>query len=106
MCLCEVFLEQEKLRSYAMYFNDKEGSNSMTYREMDMKSDIMASHLPIPGVYLDIFVSLLVYNTFSVIMIVLSIIKSGGAYVTMYPGLPEYRIKYMVEDSGVTILVT
>ena len=24
----------------------------------------------------------------------------------MYPGLPEYRIKYMVEDSGVTMLVT
>ena len=37
---------------------------------------------------------------------ILGIIKSGGAYVPMYPGLPESRIKYMMEGLGVTLLVT
>ena len=58
------------------------------------------------GVKPDIFVGLLVDKTFDMMVSILGIIKSGEAYVPMYPGLPESRIKYMMEDLGVTMLVT
>ena len=79
---------------------------NMTYRELDRKSDILASHMQILGVHTNTSLGILVDKTFSMMVSILGILKSGGAYVPMDPGFPESRIKYMVEDSGVTMLVT
>jgi len=106
MCLHEVFEAEAKLHPDSIALIDKEGSMSMTYKELDRKSDILASHLQLLGVKPDMFVGLLVDKTFAMMVSILGILKSGGAYVPMDPGFPESRIKYMVEDSGVTMLVT
>ena len=36
----------------------------------------------------------------------LGILKSGGAYVAIDPNYPEHRIKYMLKDSRATVLLT
>ena len=73
---------------------------------MDRNLDIRASHLRLLGVKSDIFVGLLVDKTFSIMVRILVIIKSGADYVPMYRGFPDSRINYMVVDSGVNMLVT
>jgi len=36
----------------------------------------------------------------------LAILKAGGAYVPLDPGYPTERLRYMLEDSGPTVLLT
>ncbi|HYR12181.1 MAG TPA: amino acid adenylation domain-containing protein, partial [Longimicrobium sp.] len=36
----------------------------------------------------------------------LAVLKAGGAYVPLDPGLPAERLAYMLEDSGVAVLLT
>ncbi|PYE87634.1 amino acid adenylation domain-containing protein, partial [Bacillus sp. 196mf] len=36
----------------------------------------------------------------------LGILKAGGAYVPLDPSYPEERLKYIVKDSGITIILT
>ena len=52
------------------------------------------------------FVVLLVYNTFAMMLSILDTLESAGAYVQMYPGFTDSRINYMMENSGVTMLLT
>ena len=33
-------------------------------------------------------------------------LKAGGAYVPLDPGYPEDRLSYMIEDSGIELLLT
>ncbi|MBK9332298.1 MAG: AMP-binding protein [Ignavibacteria bacterium] len=40
------------------------------------------------------------------IISLLGILKSGAAYVPVDPSFPEDRIQYLLEDSGVKILIT
>ena len=36
----------------------------------------------------------------------LGILKSGGAYVPLDPTYPESRLRYILEDAGIEVLVT
>ncbi len=36
----------------------------------------------------------------------LGILKAGGAYVPLDPDYPPQRLSYMVEDSGIVLLLT
>ena len=62
--------------------------------------------MQILGVHTNTSLGILVDKTFSMMVSILGILKSGGAYVPIDPGLPYSSIKYTVEDSGVTMLVT
>ena len=39
-------------------------------------------------------------------MALLAILKAGGGYVAFDPSYPAERLRYMLEDSGVTLLLT
>ena len=106
ICLHEVFEAEDQLHPYYIALVYREGYMNMTYRELDRKSDILASHLQILGVHTNTSLGIMVDKTFAMMVSILGILKSGGAYVPIDPGLPYSRIKYMVEDSGVTMLVT
>ena len=88
ICFHKIFEAEDQLHPDSIALIDKEGSMSMTSRELDRKSDILASHMQLLGVHTNTYLGLLVDNTFAITVSILGILKSGGDYVQMDHGLP------------------
>lgn len=82
------------------------GGASLTYREVDERATRLASHLREVGVGSDSLVGIALDRSFDLIIGLLAILKAGGAYVPLDSNLPEERLRFMIEDTGVSILIT
>ena len=82
------------------------GGRVMTYRELNEKSNQLARCLIEKGIGRDRIVALSVYRSFEMIIAVQAILKAGGAYLPIDPNYPVDRIRYIIGDSGATLLLT
>ncbi|MDC1162604.1 amino acid adenylation domain-containing protein, partial [Tenacibaculum sp.] len=78
----------------------------LTYRELDERSNQLAHYLVGQGVKPDDLVGICLERGFDMLVGILGILKSGGAYVPIKPDFPMDRIAYIIEDTGCSILVT
>jgi tyrocidine synthetase-3 len=78
----------------------------ISYHEFNQKSDRLADLLQQEGVQSGIIAALMVESSLEMAIGILGILKAGGAYLPIDPDFPEERIKYMLKDSGVGVLVT
>jgi amino acid adenylation domain-containing protein len=79
---------------------------SITYRELNQKSNQLALELKEKGVQPDAIVGMIMEPSLEMIVAILAILKAGGAYLPIDPDYPEERIKYMLKDSSARILVS
>ena len=78
----------------------------LSYRELDKKSNRLAHLLIQKGVVNDTIIGIMVKPSIEIIIGILGILKSGGAYLPIVPIFPETRINYILADSGASILLT
>jgi amino acid adenylation domain-containing protein len=82
------------------------GDDSMTYGELNRRSNQVAHYLRRSGVGADSRVGLCIERSFEFVIGLLGILKAGGAYVPLDPDYPRERLSYMSEDAGVSLLLT
>ncbi|UCH97584.1 MAG: amino acid adenylation domain-containing protein, partial [Candidatus Aminicenantes bacterium] len=82
------------------------GGIHLTYRELNEKSDQLAYVLKEKGVHPDTIVGIMVEPSVGMVIGIIGILKSGGAYLPIDAEYPEERIKYILEDSGTGIILT
>ena len=82
------------------------GDERLTYRELDARTARLARHLQALGVGPETLVGLAVERSASILVAMLAILKSGGAYLPIDPGYPAERVALMLEDSRIKFLVT
>jgi amino acid adenylation domain-containing protein len=82
------------------------GGASIRYAELNERANQLARELRGRGVGPDHLVGLLVERSIDMIVALLAIVKSGAAYLPLDPLLPRDRLSYMVEDSGLSLIVT
>ena len=78
---------------------------SLTYRELDQRSNQLARHLQQFGVRPEILVGIAIERSVEMMVGLLAILKAGAAYVPLDPSYPLQRIALMIEDSGVPVLL-
>ncbi|ASS75461.1 hypothetical protein CIG75_11055 [Tumebacillus algifaecis] len=78
----------------------------LTYRELNESANRLARHLQKLGVGTGDLVGLAMERSSELIIAMLAIVKAGGAYVPFDPAYPLERLRYMLEDTGVTVMVT
>ncbi|MGH3803388.1 MAG: amino acid adenylation domain-containing protein, partial [Pseudonocardiaceae bacterium] len=78
----------------------------LTYRELATRSGWFATYLDGLGVGADTVVGLALERSSELIVAILGILRAGGAWVPLDPSYPAKRLGYMLEDSGVDLLVT
>ena len=86
----------------AIVFEDKE----MTYRELNERANSLAYKLRENEVTNNTVVGVLLERSFEMLISMLAVLKSGGAYIPIAPDYPKDRIEYMLEDSEATIILT
>ena len=79
---------------------------SLTYRELNARSNRLAHYLQARGVEPDMLVGICVDRSLEMIIGLLGILKAGGAYVPMDPIYPIARLSSMIEDAQISILLT
>ncbi|MEA5617541.1 amino acid adenylation domain-containing protein [Cronbergia sp. UHCC 0137] len=81
-------------------------NQSLTYTELNQKSNQIAHYLQKKGVKPEVIVGLCVDRSPLMIIALLGILKAGGAYLPLDPNYPPERLGYMLADSQVPILLT
>jgi len=78
----------------------------MTYADLNVKSNQLARTLQRNGVRVGEIIGIMMERSFEMIIGIMGILKSGGAYLPIDPDYPKDRITFMLEDSGVEKLLT
>jgi natural product biosynthesis luciferase-like monooxygenase protein len=79
---------------------------SLSYAELDERSNQLARHLAGLGVGPDRLVGLHVERSVELVLAMLAIHKAGGAYVPLDPAYPAGRLAHMIADSGLELIVS
>ncbi|MDQ1351784.1 MAG: hypothetical protein QG657_2089, partial [Acidobacteriota bacterium] len=77
----------------------------LTYRELNQQSGRLAGMLIEKGVLPGTIVGIMMGRSIEMIIGLLGILKSGGAYLPIDPDYPKERIDYMLKDSGAKIKI-
>ncbi|HEY0022719.1 MAG TPA: amino acid adenylation domain-containing protein [Longimicrobium sp.] len=78
----------------------------LTYGELNARANRLAHHLRSLGVGPDVRVGICVEREPELVVAVLGVLKSGGAYLPLDPGYPRERLLDMVQDSAPVVMLT
>ncbi|HET7114021.1 MAG TPA: amino acid adenylation domain-containing protein, partial [Pyrinomonadaceae bacterium] len=82
------------------------GEERITYADLNRQANHLAHHLRRLGVRAESLVGVMLDRSSSLIVALLGVLKSGAAYVPLDPAYPSERVRFMLEDAGVTVLLT
>lgn len=80
--------------------------HKMTYGELNRKSNQLARLLRERGVRKDFIVGIMVKRSMEMLVGVMAVLKAGGAFLPLDPECLEERIRYMLEGSKASVLLT
>jgi len=102
--LVDLFEEQVKKTpdNIALIFEDKQ----LTYKELNEAADKLADYLKTTyHIQPDDLIGVMAERGEQMIISLLGILKSGGAYLPIDPAYPKDRIDYMTEDSACKVVL-
>jgi non-ribosomal peptide synthetase component F len=88
--------------SVAVSFRGEE----LSYSELNLRANRLAHHLISLGVGPEVPVGISMHRSAGMIVALLAILKAGGAFVPLDPGYPGDRLKGMIADTGLDLVVT
>ncbi len=80
--------------------------STLTYRQLNEKSNRLARLLAKNGVTAGSVVGILMEPSLDMTVALMATLKAGGAYLPIEPGLPKDRVVYMLKDSGAVALIS
>ncbi|HEY0967628.1 MAG TPA: amino acid adenylation domain-containing protein [Opitutaceae bacterium] len=83
-----------------------DGTTTLTYAELDAKSDRLASFLRAQGVGPDRLVAIALERSTQLIVAMLGVVKAGGGYLPVDPAYPQDRQAFMIEDGAAVLVLT
>ncbi|WP_116314434.1 non-ribosomal peptide synthetase, partial [Cupriavidus taiwanensis] len=81
------------------------GEQRLSYAALNRRANALAHRLIAQGVGPDVPVGVLAERSVEMVVALLAILKAGGAYVPFDPDYPADRLAYMIEDSGVALVL-
>ena len=103
-CIHELFEQQAERtpESVAVVFEETQ----LTYRELNSQSNQLAHYLRAAGAGPDVLVGVCLERSAEIPLALLGIVKAGASYLPLEPDYPAERLRFILENSGSSILVT
>jgi amino acid adenylation domain-containing protein len=79
---------------------------SLTYGQLDRQANQLARRLLREGIGPETRVAILLDRSPAWVAAVLGVLKAGGAWVPLDPGLPGERLSFLIADSGAALVIT
>jgi len=105
MALHSIFEQQVKKtpNNTAVIFEDVK----LTYNELDKRANILANYLyKENNIKSDELVGVMLNRSLHMITTIFGILKAGGAYLPIDPSYPEERIKTIINDAKVKVIIS
>ncbi len=83
-----------------------DGAESITYRELHQRASRLAGHLGRLGLAPQGRVGVCLDRSADAVVALLAVLQAGGAYVPLDPAYPPDRLRFIVEDAGIDLLLT
>ncbi|NMY25586.1 non-ribosomal peptide synthetase [Pseudomonas sp. WS 5021] len=103
-CIHHLFSAQVQARPDALALTF--AGHTLSYCELDSRANRLAWMLRERGVGPQVRVGLALPRSLEMVIGLLAILKAGGAYVPLDPEYPLDRLHYMIEDSGIGLLLS
>ena len=82
------------------------GDQQLSYHQLNQRANQLAHKLMELGVGPDALVGIATERSLEMVIGLLAVLKAGAAYVPLDPEYPQDRLSYMIEDSGIGLLLT
>ena len=79
---------------------------TLSYRRLDRRANKLANHLRAQGVGVGSMVGVCMERSVEMVVALLGILKAGAAYVPLDPDYPADRLRFMLADARVPVLLT
>ena len=103
-CVHELFEEQVRLRPAATAI--EMGKERVSYAELNRHANQLAHYLSKRGVGAESLVGVMMERSVEMVVTLLGILKTGAAYVPLDAQYPPERLRFMLEDAGVSVVIT
>lgn len=100
-CLVETAVERRS-DAVALAF----GGETCTYSALNQRANQCANYLRDLGIGPDVVVGVIMERSIELVVALLGILKAGGAYLPLGSDYPAERLKFMLEDAGVSTVLT
>jgi amino acid adenylation domain-containing protein len=103
-CIHELFEAQVERtpESIAVHVEGKQ----LSYRELNRRANQLAHYLRSLGIGSETLVGIGLERSLDMVVGLLGILKAGAAYVPLDPNYPEERLRFMLEDAQISVLLT
>jgi amino acid adenylation domain-containing protein len=103
-CVHELFCEQAAAtpKAIAVVF----GNESLSYQELNWRANQLAHRLKFSGAKTGSLVAISMERSLEMVIAMLATLKAGAAYVPLDPSFPADRLRFMLEDSKASLLLT
>lgn len=101
-----VDLVEDKSLSCADHIAIIHSDMNITYSELNRRANKLANYLLEEGIGNEDVVAICLEKSFDVVIAILAVLKSGGAYLPIDVDCPEERFNYIIQDSKAKILIT
>src|SRR5580700_7663780 len=82
------------------------GTHQLTYHDLDIRSNRLANRLRSLGIRPGALVGVCLDRSCEMVVALMAVLKAGGAYLPFDPVFPRERLSFMLEDSGVAVLIS
>jgi amino acid adenylation domain-containing protein/non-ribosomal peptide synthase protein (TIGR01720 family) len=79
---------------------------SLSFRELNERANQLAHYLITQGIGPDVLVGVCLERSLSMLVGIVAVLKAGGAYLPLDPGYPIERLRFMIDNAQLSVVIT